>query len=163
MKAISKISIGDYVRYIILSYYELGKSELNDPRFYRLPNEDYSTVMLGGRYLVNNIIRNPWGVLMYELSFMGNVISLLVPEESLKEENNIIVCPYQIGDAVYFHPDHDKKDQEYLLSFFPFKQELLNKDPLIIRKIINEYYVLVSKKDSSIFGFPLLWTDFSIL
>lgn len=115
-KAIAK---GDYVRFIVTSYYEIGKSGYNQPDFLGRPEDSLSEVVLGGKYLVEKVQTNQWGVRMYELSYMNSIIPMAVPEVSLKKDSEVNSCQFKAGDRVIFNRKLEEKDSEYLKSFFP--------------------------------------------
>ena len=160
MKKKQEISIGDKVRFVITSYYELAKSEYNLPHFFNNPADDLNLVMLGACYKIEKIEKNKWGTKVCKISFNNIVIPIQLPISYFVLYSKEQDCKFNINERVFFKPKSLEKDVTFLTGVFP-QIGLKNQDGIfIIEKIINSYYVLVRSIEGDIIDFPLLWTDF---
>jgi len=157
-----EISLGDTVRFIITSYFELSKSEYNMPYLFNDPASNLTAVMLGGCYQIMQIAKNKWGTKICTISFNNQVVSKDMPISYFKKYSVAQNCTFRKGDTVFFKPKSSIKDVEFVTRCFP-KINFFHVDSLFtIERLINFYYVIVKVKSGEIIDFPLLWTDFEL-
>jgi hypothetical protein len=162
MKKQHGIVQGDEVRFIITSYYELMKSEYNQPHYFNDPNSDRSSIMLGGCYLVTRIGKNRWGTRVFDLAIGDTTVSRDVPSSYFKKYSPTESCNYKKGDYLKYQPKSSRENTDFLTNIFP-KIDFINElTRFTITKTINSYYLLVEKTGGGNIDFPLLWTDFII-
>jgi hypothetical protein len=162
MKKHLRIVLGDEVRFIITSYYELMKSEYNQPYFFNEPNSDFSSIMLGGCYLVSRIGENEWGTKVFDLAIGNHIVSRDVPSSYFKKNSPINLCNYKKNDYLKFQPKSSQENVDFLTRLFPKIDFLNEQTKFTITRVINSYYLLVEKIGGGNIDFPLLWTDFII-
>lgn len=156
----NKLEKGINVRYVIPTYYEIGKSGYNNNFYYNEPQSNLSCPMLGGVYKIEEVVKNKWNVNEFLLSVDNKLIEQLVPESLLINKEIADDCSYGPGENLFFKPIISKRDMIYLNCFLPMKKIEYEKERLQVVKVINNYYLLVKRENNIIIDFPFLYTDF---
>ncbi|WP_319562668.1 hypothetical protein [Marispirochaeta sp.] len=154
--------VGDVVRIVFESYFDMAKSDYSQLYNMDSSNRSPNLLDLGGVYIIENISSNKWGVQVYDIRNRQDH-SLPSGQETINHLcllDNAPDCQYQLDDVVLFNPSRlQQKDLQ-----LPFLKEMFtSKEPLIINRIIMDFYVFVQRQSGGILYFPIKWTDMSVV
>jgi len=152
-----KIKVGDVVRVIPDSYFNLCKGSMNNPSVWKKSTGfNDESVMLGGRYVVMDVHESLHGI-FYDLILDKNDPfrdDFVILEEEVQD------APFRVGDEVLFRPKCSEQEIRFLMNLTAFKS-LQNPNYLHeIKYILNDYYLFIDVGADSKYAFPMRWVDF---
>ncbi len=154
-------AIGDIVRLVFESYFDMAKCDYS--QLYNIDPSNFHPDLLdlGGVYTIRNFSLNKWGIRIYEIRNCQDSFRPAGQETAnhLRLLDYAPDCIYSLNDIVRFHPSSlHEKDLD-----LPFLNDILaSQEPLIINRIIMGFYVLVQRQNGSVLDFPIKWTDLSV-
>lgn len=152
------INIGERVRFLVLSSYEIGKTQfLMEPYVQNQSEVDIDQIVLGGEYIVLDKKNNEWGIEEYKLANTKDDYDLWQPSAYIFRNSDVDNCPFKEGQNVRFKPREDilPEDLENFRSVFSplFDDQKTFK----ITKVLNSFYIHIDLGSSS---FPFVWYHF---
>jgi hypothetical protein len=153
--------VGDEVRMIPESYFQLFKGDLHHSIFWQKPDPAHDDrVMLGGRYTVLEVSPGKSGV-FYRL-IDNNELGEFYRENFLILDSEVRNCPYKVGDKVLFRPKCSALETKALKKFEHLKVDDLEAIHEV-RAAINDYYVVVDLPVDSPYACPIRWVDLELV
>lgn len=155
--------IADKVKVIPSSYIDLSKTFLNYRETWNKVNTERDEhLMLGGEYTIRSVENTTIGI-FYKLIEGGTNNSGKASERQIKLANNVMSCPFHVGDRVVFSPKCSEEDIQYLeaLGYGVRASDPPAKEHKVTA-ILNDYYVFVDVPKNDPRSFPFRWIDFEL-
>ena len=143
----------DKVRFIISDYFNLMKGDFYQPFYWSLPSDDYSHLMIGGEYTIDNIKKK-----FFFKGYKLENTNIWVSEKELKLLSDSKPCKFKPGMMVNFNPICSHKEIKYLQLV---NENLKVGSMYMVEKVINNYYVIIKLNSKK--SIPLRWIDFKEL
>jgi hypothetical protein len=150
--------VGDTVRFVFTSYYEMLKSDYWQLYSVFDQTDSDMELSLGGIYDIKEIKINKWGVYMFRLLDLDKNKSW-EPEANIESIHDTSYCPYDVNQKLIFKPQSKKKDVDSLVSWI--NEYTVCNDFSLYRKL-NNYYIYVKNNKGLIYDHPFLWFDFGL-
>lgn len=149
-------NVGDKVKVIPESYIDILRHDFRQIMKFKMAfPEAEDLVMLGGTYSVLSTQQQPNGNFYKLLSHAAPT-----HQDFLELADNVMLCPYNVGDEVIFQPQCSAMElaslQEILHASRLDKPDIMHR----ITYVLNEYYIFVDFEFESPWAFPFRWTDF---